>query len=72
MEKITGGTAPAILWKEFMTAAHKDIKPQAFNYSEQSTKKSNSNEKKIKELIKKSKTLEPSKNLFESILDNFF
>ncbi len=72
MEKITGGTAPAILWKEFMTAAHKDIKPQAFNYSEQSIKKSNSNEKKIKELIKKSKTLEPRKNLFESILDNFF
>ena len=25
MKKITGGTAPAILWRKFMTAAHEII-----------------------------------------------
>ena len=72
MEKITGGTAPAILWQEFMTLAHKDIKPKRLNYFLSDSEISNKNKKKIKRIIKKSKELDKRKNLFESILDNFF
>ena len=32
MKEITGGTAPAVLWGEFMKKAHKNIQPQALNY----------------------------------------
>jgi len=72
MEKITGGTAPAILWREFMTLAHKDIKPKSLNYFSEDSEIKNSNDKKIRRIINKSKELEKRKNLFESILDNFF
>ena len=70
MKKITGGTAPAILWREFMRKAHLDIKPQALNFgipddSLDQTKL------KIREIIEKSKA-QPKKNVFESILENFF
>ena len=70
MEKITGGTAPAILWGEFMKEAHIDIQPQTLNFgiSDDSLDRSKS---KIREIIKKSK-IQPKKNVFESILDNFF
>ena len=70
MDKITGGTAPAILWGEFMKKAHSDIQPQALNFgitddSLESTKS------KIRKLIEKSR-VQPKKNVFESILENFF
>ena len=70
MEKITGGTAPAILWGEFMKKAHIDIQPQALNFGipEDSLDQTKS---KIREIIEKSK-IQPKKNVFESILDNFF
>ncbi len=72
MRKITGGTAPAILWKEFMTLAHKDIKPKNLNYFSADFETKNNNDKKIRRIINKSKELDKRKNLFESILDNFF
>ena len=70
MEKITGGTAPAILWGEFMKKAHVDIQPQALNFGipDDSLDQTKS---KIREIIEKSK-IQPKKNVFESILDNFF
>ena len=70
MEKITGGTAPAILWGEFMKKAHVDIQPQALNFGipDESLDQTKS---KIREIIEKSK-VQPKKNVFESILDNFF
>ena len=70
MEKITGGTAPAVLWGEFMKKAHIDIQPQALNFGipEDSLDQTKS---KIREIIEKSK-IQPKKNVFESILDNFF
>ncbi len=70
MEKITGGTAPAILWGEFMKKAHIDIQPQALNFGilDDSTDQTKS---KIREIIQKSK-VQPKKNVFESILENFF
>ena len=70
MEKITGGTAHAILWGEFMKKAHIDIQPQALNFGipDDSLDQTKS---KIREIIEKSK-IQPKKNVFESILDNFF
>ncbi len=72
MKKITGGTAPAILWKDFMTAAHQDITPRGFSYEfdEPETKKLNN--EKINRIIKKSKDLDKRKNFFDSIIENFF
>ena len=70
MEQITGGTAPAILWGEFMKKAHENIQPQALNFgiTDDSLDQTKS---KIREIIEKSK-IQPKKNVFESILDNFF
>ena len=70
MKKITGGTAPAILWGEFMKKAHENIQPQALNFgiTDDSLDQTKS---KIREIIEKSK-IQPKKNVFESILDNFF
>jgi len=70
MEKITGGTAPAILWGEFMKKAHINIQPQALNFGIPDDS-SDQTKSKIREIIKKSK-IQPKKNVFESILDNFF
>ena len=72
MKKITGGTAPAILWKEFMTAAHQDIKPRGFSYESDETKAQNLNDDKINRIMKKSKDLDKRKNFFDSIIENFF
>ncbi len=71
MEKITGGTAPAVLWGEFMQKAHKNIKPRALNYEYISTESTFETRQKIQKIIEKSK-VKPKKNVFESILDNFF
>ncbi len=70
MEQITGGTAPAILWGEFMKKAHINIQPQALNLGipDDSLDQTKS---KIREIIEKSK-IQPKKNVFESILENFF
>ena len=70
MEKITGGTAPAILWGEFMKKAHIDIQPQALNFGIQDDSLDQT-KSKIREIIEKSK-VQPKKNVFESILENFF
>ena len=70
MKNITGGTAPAILWREFMVSAHENISPKGFKYT--SSKERTSNKKAIDRIIKKSEELDKRKNLFESILDNFF
>ena len=72
MKQITGGTAPAILWKEFMTAAHQDIKPRGLSYEPDEPKAKNLNDDKINRIIKKSKDLDKRKNFFDSIIENFF
>ncbi len=71
MKEITGGTAPAVLWSEFMTEAHKDTRPQALNYGLQDLDSVMQTRKKIDKIIEKSK-IKPKKNVFESILENFF
>lgn len=71
MEEITGGTAPAVLWSDFMEKAHENIKPRALNYNYQTSDSIIETKRKIKEIIEKSKENE-KKNVFESILDNFF
>ena len=72
MKKITGGTAPAILWKDFMTAAHKDITPRGFSYEFDEPEAKKLNNDKINRIIKKSKDLDKRKNFFDSIIENFF
>ena len=72
MKKITGGTAPAILWKEFMTAAHQDIKPRGFSYQSYERKPKHLNDEKINRIIQKSKNLDKRKNFFDSLIENFF
>ena len=72
MKKITGGTAPAILWKDFMTAAHQDITPRGFSYEFDEPEAKKLNNDKINRIIKKSKDLEKRKNFFDSIIENFF
>ena len=71
MEEITGGTAPAVLWSDFMEKAHENIKPRALNYNYQTSDSIIETKRKIKEIIEKSKENQ-KKNVFESILDNFF
>ena len=72
MKKITGGTAPAILWKDFMTAAHQNITPRGFSYEFDEPEEKKLNNDKIKRIIKKSKNLDKRKNFFDSIIENFF
>ena len=72
MKKITGGTAPAILWKDFMTAAHQDITPRGFSYEFDEPEAKKLNNDKINRIIKKSKDLDKRKNFFDSIIENFF
>ena len=70
MENITGGTAPAILWKDFMSKAHKGTPSRSLNYT--NIIKNDENKKRIERLIKKSKEIKKKKNVFDSILENFF
>ena len=72
MKKITGGTAPAILWKDFMTAAHQNITPKGFSYEFDEPEEKKLNNDKIKRIIKKSKNLDKRKNFFDSLIENFF
>ena len=70
MKDITGGTAPAILWKDFMSKAHQGIPSKSLNYT--NVIDDIENKKNIDRIIKKSKELRKKKNVFDSILENFF
>ncbi len=70
MKNITGGTAPAILWSDFMKKAHYGKPPVALSYSIIANR-DKENKSRIDRLIKKSKEID-QRNVFEKILDNFF
>ena len=72
MNNITGGTAPAILWSDFMKKAHLGRVPKDLTKPMISLDKNKQNKNRIDRLIKKSKELDKKKNVFETILDNFF
>ena len=72
MNNITGGTAPAILWSDFMKKAHVGRAPKALTDPIMNADKDKKNKSRIERLIKKSKELDKRKNVFETILDNFF
>ena len=72
MKDITGGTAPALLWSDFMKKAHLGKPPKALSDSIIKVKRDEENKSRIERLIKKSKEMEKRKNVFEKILDNFF
>ena len=72
MKDITGGTAPAILWSDFMKKAHLGKPPKALSDSIIKVNRDEENKSRIERLIKKSKEMEKRKNVFEKILDNFF
>ncbi len=71
MKNITGGTAPAILWSDFMKKAHLGKPAQQLTTSSGNINQIK-NRDKIDKLIKKSKEFERKKNVFETILENFF
>lgn len=71
MKNITGGTAPAILWSDFMKKAHLG-KPAAKLTTSSDNINRIKNRDKIDKLIKKSKEIDRKKNVFETILENFF
>ena len=54
-----------------MEKAHQNISPRALNYDFQNTQSTLEKRKRIQKLIEKSK-IPPKKNVFESILENFF
>ena len=70
MMNITGGTAPAILWSDFMKKAHYGKPPVAISDSIIANR-DKENKSRIDRLIKKSKEID-QRNVFEKILDNFF
>ena len=72
MNEITGGTAPAILWSDFMQKAHNGVPIKSLNYANQKKRRKFKNNDKINEIISKSKRLNEQKGVFERILDNFF
>ena len=71
MKNITGGTAPAILWSDFMKKAHLGKPAEQLTTSADNINQIK-NRDKIDKLIKKSKELDRKKNVFETILENFF
>ena len=70
MQDITGGTAPAKLWKSFMKQAHNNVPLKQLNKTYSSS--DDENRTKIEKLIKKSREEQPSQNVFERIINNFF
>ena len=62
MSDITGGTAPANLWKEFMTRAHIDLPVKTLSNLEYKPKV---NKQKTVEIKKKKE-----ENVFQKIIDN--
>ena len=71
MKNITGGTAPAILWSDFMKKAHLGKPAEQLTTSSDNINRIK-NRDKIDKIIKKSKELDRKKNVFETILENFF
>ena len=55
MNEITGGTAPAILWGDFMKKAHNDIPIKSLLYSTKRSKKDLEGKKRLKESFQKVK-----------------
>ena len=72
MQEITGGTAPALLWRDFYEKAHKGIPEKSLNYVKRDLRKNKRNSDKIDRILKKAKQAETQKSVFEKILDNFF
>jgi|TARA_B100000287_G_C20657434_1_gene788998 penicillin-binding protein 1A len=72
MNDITGGTAPAILWSDFMKKAHQGVPKKSLYYAKDDTKKTIKNDDRIKRIISKSQRLNQQKSVFERILDNLF
>ena len=70
MKDISGGTAPALLWSDFMKKAHHGKPPVALSDSIIANR-DKENKSRIDRLIKKSKEID-QRNVFEKILDNFF
>ena len=61
MNNITGGTAPAILWRDFMKKAHLGRAPQALTSPITNIDKNKQNKNRIDRLIKKAKNLRKRK-----------
>jgi len=72
MENITGGTAPAILWSNFMRKAHSGIPVKVLNYASEKNKKKLRRDERIKNIIKKADKYKSKKNVFEKILESLF
>ena len=72
MNEITGGTAPAILWSDFMKKAHIGVPKKSLYYASEKSAKDIKNQDKIERIIRKSQRLKDQKSVFERILDNFF
>ena len=72
MENITGGTAPAILWSNFMRKAHSGIPVKVLNYASEKNKKILNRDERIKNIIKKAEKYKSQKNVFEKILESLF
>ena len=72
MNEITGGTAPAILWSDFMQKAHNGVPVKSLQYANENKIRKFKNNDKINEIFSKSKRLNEQKSVFERILDNFF
>ena len=72
MNEITGGTAPAILWSDFMQKAHNGVPVKSLQYANENKIRKFKNNDKINEILSKSKRLNKQKSVFERILDNFF
>ena len=72
MNEITGGTAPAILWSDFMQKAHNGVPVKSLQYANENKIRKFKNNDKINEILSKSKRLNEQKSVFERILDNFF
>ena len=72
MKDITGGTAPANLWKDFMIEAHGNAPSRSLQKTFMASDTKKSQRSKIDEIIRKSKEFEKKRNVFEKILENFF
>jgi penicillin-binding protein 1A len=72
MENITGGTAPAILWSNFMKKAHSGIPVKVLNYASEKNKKILRRDERIRNIINKADKYKSQKNVFEKILESLF
>ena len=72
MNEITGGTAPAILWSDFMQKAHSGLPVKSLHYADEKKRRKFKDNDRINKIISKSKRLNEKKGVFERILDNFF